>query len=132
MTDERRVQPCTECGWPALLGTRRCPYCRVRMSGARRFQLMGPRRAPLHLFGGLPRWLILAWFLAMAPAVLLTAAVFGLLPAAMLLLVTLTPPAFLWALNRRSAARIRGLNPPAGHRAHTPGSANRPTSGPRS
>ena len=131
MADDRGVQPCTECGWPALTGTRRCPYCRVYLARAGGFRRLAFRRTMHRSLRAPLRWLTLMWLLAIAPAVVLAGTMVGLLPAAALLLMASAPIAFLWALNRRSAARIRGLNSPAGHRTHTPGSANRPARRPR-
>jgi hypothetical protein len=72
---------------------------------------------------------MLAWVVGVLPAALFTGTVFGMAPAALTVMFMLAPLVFLWALNRRSAVRIRGLNPPGGRHTHTPGSANRATKG---
>jgi cobalamin synthase len=99
------------------------------MGGAGSFRWFALRRTLPRSFQAPARWLTLVWLLVMAPAVVLAATTAGSLPAAALLLMAAAPLAFLWALNRRSAARIRGLNPPAGHRTHTSGPANRASKG---
>ena len=98
MANEVRTRACAACGWPALAGTRRCPYCRApfpRVPRGRRQRTADPLQ-----------WLALAWTAAMVPTVLLALAILGVLPALLALGVSLTPVLFVWLLRRRSAMRI--------------------------
>ena len=106
MAVDERTRPCNECGWPALAGTRRCPYCRARMPHTRRISPALWRSRSL-------RWIVLAWAgstLGMAALALL---VMGPLLAVAVVATALAPPIcfalFQLVLHRRSAARIRAL-----------------------
>ena len=98
MANEVRTRACAGCGWPAVAGTRRCPYCRApfpRVRAARR------QRA-----ADLAQWLAVAWAAAIAPTILLALMTLGVLPALLALAVSLAPALFVWLLRRRSAMRI--------------------------
>ena len=102
MADDGRTRPCTECGWPALVGTRRCPYCRVRMPRERRETLVLWWSPPL-------RWIVLTWAAAMASTAVLALLAMGPLLALAVCLIATTPLLFALALRHRSLARIRAL-----------------------
>ena len=103
MTEDPRTAACEACGWPALAGTVRCPYCRTLFP-----------KPPLIVAGAhrpadaLP-WLTLAWIAAMVPLSLLVLVTLGI-PFALPVFVLSFVPAFgVWLLRHRAARRIRRI-----------------------
>ena len=104
MTEEVRARTCAACGWPALAGARRCPYCREPFP-APAVRIAHPARRAARTSDPL-RWLVLAWMVAMVPTLLLVLSTLGMplaLPAAV---IAVAPALFVWLLRRRSDARI--------------------------
>lgn len=97
MVDEARTRACAECGWPALAGTRRCPYCRQPFPAVRNTRRR--RGDPI-------RWLVIVWAAAMAPVILLALSTLGAPLALGVCALSIAPGAFVWLLRRRSATRI--------------------------
>lgn len=110
MSEELQSTACPACGWPALAGSRRCPFCREQLPRPRR----AARRRPSDLLG----WLAVAWLLVSLPAVLLSLALVGLPLGVMAVVVALAPAFAVWLLHQRRAmrigrfgARVRGIRP---------------------
>jgi hypothetical protein len=102
VSTEARTQPCLECGWPALAGTRRCPYCRAML----------PRPSHRHSFAWhtLPLgWLAAAWFGLMFGLIAVSFVVVGWPLALAISVASLGPVAFAALLRQRTLARIRAL-----------------------
>lgn len=110
MADDARVLCCQECGWPALLTTRRCPYCRAAMPRLRRAR--GRFRVrPLLTLAAL-------WLISVISVVSITFWSLGGLAALAVAAIAAGPTIFLYLLHRRSAMRIRAMR--ARHRAADP------------
>ena len=111
MSPETRTQPCLECGWPALTGTRRCPYCRAVLPRPARTLSFAWHTLPLG-------WLAAGWFGLMAGFVVVCLVVTGWQLALLVALGALGPVLFALLLRQRTTARIRGLTV---RRAREPG-----------
>ena len=123
MPNETRVQPCVECGWPALTGTRRCPFCRAALPRPRRSLSLDWQTLPL-------LWLAAGWFGMMAGCFVAALIVVGLPLAGLVAAPALGPVLFALLLRQRSSARIRALG---ARRSAAPGRApRRPASRPPS
>lgn len=122
MADDLRTRACGSCGFPALTGTRRCPFCREPF----------PRPAPL-THGGRPdplAWLAAGWAVTMAPLVMLALTTIGMPFTLPMLAAALVPGCVVWLLRRRTAMRIyryrgglgasRGAGTAADQRSHDP------------
>lgn len=124
MPHEVEVRACAECGWPALAGTRRCPYCRTTMTVSLRARVAGwPARHrvtdPFYL-------LALAYSIAMVLAFTVALATLGIPFAGLVALIAISPGVFLFALRRRTIARMRSLSA----RARRPRLPTPPLAGP--
>lgn len=122
MSPETRTQPCLECGWPALTGTRRCPFCRTELPRPARVHSLDWQTVPLG-------WLAAGWFGLMAGFVVVSLIVIGWQLALLIALASLGPVGFALLLRQRSLARIRGLTP---RRADDPGRSPRRSTPPPS
>lgn len=99
------VTTCEACGWPALNGTRRCPYCRTRLTPERRI-------VALYRRVGLLPFAIAGWGVMTAGMALLALGVIGAVWAVFVVAVAATPIVAAFLLHRRTSARIRALNRP--------------------
>lgn len=102
MSLETRTQPCLECGWPALTGTRRCPFCRTELPRPARVHSLDWQTVPLG-------WLAAGWFGLMAGFVVVSLIVIGWQLALLIALAALVPVGFALLLRQRTTARIRRL-----------------------
>jgi hypothetical protein len=103
MREDVRTQACEACGWPALAGTRRCPYCREAFPKPTLVAVRGGRRADTLL------WLALAWTAAMLPVGLLVLMTLGVPFALPVFLASFVPAAGVWLLHQRVSRRKRRL-----------------------
>jgi hypothetical protein len=95
---------CAECGFPAIVSLRRCPFCRTAFPRARR-----PAAQRIRLLDPLA-WLAIAWVALMIPAALLTLVLLGSPLVLLAAGLALAPAGAVWLLRGRTLARIRRLN----------------------
>jgi hypothetical protein len=103
VTEDPQTTACESCGWPALAGTVRCPYCREPFPKPPLI-VIGARRPS----DALP-WLAMAWIAAMVPVSLLVLVTLGVpfaLPAFVILFI---PALGVWLLRHRATRRIRHI-----------------------
>jgi hypothetical protein len=103
VTEDLRTAACEACGWPALAGTVRCPYCREPFPKPLLIAIKPNRPAD-----ALP-WLALAWLAAMIPLSLLVLVTLGVPFALPAFIVSFVPAIGVWLLRHRAAGRIRRI-----------------------
>jgi hypothetical protein len=103
VTEELRTKACEACGWPALTGTLRCPYCRELFPKPPRIVVDPSRPAD-----ALP-WLALAWITAMIPVCLLVLVTLGVPFALPAFVISFLPAIGVWLLHHRAGRRIRRI-----------------------
>ena len=103
MTEDPRTAACEACGWPALAGTVRCPYCREPFPKPPLIVISAHRPVD-----ALP-WLALAWFAAMVPLTLLVLVTLGMPFALPAFVISFVPALGVWLLRHRAARRIRRI-----------------------
>ena len=103
MAETARVRSCEECGWPALVEARRCPYCRARLPRVRRSAQPSWRSDPLW-------WAAIIWVGVMACGAVVTLLTLGWPLALMPAIGALAPAVFAVMLYGRTAIRIRSLS----------------------
>lgn len=104
MAEELRTKACEACGWPALHGTRRCPFCREPFPAPPVVNSPGRRAA------NTPRWIALAWIAAMLPVSVLVLITLGLPFALPAFLASFLPAIGVWLLHQRVTRRKRRLS----------------------
>lgn len=103
MSEDPRTSACESCGWPALTGTVRCPYCREPFPKPPLIVIGAHRPADV-----LP-WLAMAWMAAMAPLSLLVLVTLGVPFALPAFMISFLPALGVWLLRRRASRRIRHI-----------------------
>jgi hypothetical protein len=104
MAEDLRTRACESCGWPALAGTRRCPFCREAMPIPPTVVVHAGRRTDT-----LP-WLALAWIAAMLPVSVLVLITLGMPFALPAFLASFVPAVGVWLLHQRVSRRKRRIS----------------------
>lgn len=103
MAEDLRTKACASCGWPALAGTRRCPFCREAIPNPPAIVVRTGRRTDTLL------WLTLAWIAAMLPVSVLVLVTLGIPFALPAFLASFVPAIAVWMLHQRVSRRKRRI-----------------------